>query len=186
MRKGWVLGFMLFSLTALASAQIPTKGNIYVGYSYFNTNMVGTERQGLNGWEGSLEGKFFPFVGIVADFSANYGDLKFPNPAGTCAIGVVCSPLSVNTHVDNLLFGPRVSVSIGPVRPFAEAMFGAAHINTNGFGSDTSFATAIGGGLDYRLFHLLAWRFEGDFIRTSLFNTTQHNARFTTGIVLRF
>jgi hypothetical protein len=85
-----------------------------------------------------------------------------------------------------LLFGPRVSVSVGPVRPFAEAMFGAAHINTNGFGSDTSFATAIGGGLDYRIFHLLAWRFEGDFIRTSLFNTTQHNARFTTGVVLRF
>ncbi|PYQ45044.1 MAG: hypothetical protein DMG99_02450 [Acidobacteria bacterium] len=92
MRKGWVLGFILLSFTALASAQIPTGGNIYAGYSYFNTNMVGTDRQGLNGWEGSLEGKFFPFVGIVADFSANYGDLKFPSPAGTCAIGVACSP----------------------------------------------------------------------------------------------
>ena len=186
MRKGWVLGFILLSFTALASAQIPTGGNIYAGYSYFSTNMVGTDRQGLNGWEGSLEGKFFPFVGIVADFSANYGDLKFPTSAGLCAIGVVCSPANVNSHVDNLLFGPRLSVSVGPVRPFAEAMFGAAHINTNGFGSDTSFATAIGGGLDYRIFHLLAWRFVGDFIRTSLFNATQHNARFTTGIVLRF
>ena len=142
--------------------------------------------QGLNGWEGSLEGKFFPFVGIVADFSANYGDLKFPSPAGTCAIGVACSPVSVNTHVDNLLFGPRVSVSVGPVRPFAEAMFGAAHINTNGFGSDTSFATAIGGGLDYRIFHLLAWRFEGDFIHT-LFSTPRSIMRASpTGVVLRF
>jgi hypothetical protein len=65
-------------------------------------------------------------------------------------------------------------------------MFGVSHINTNGFGSDTSFATAIGGGLDYRIFRLLAWRFEGDFIRSSLFHTTQHNARFTTGLVLRF
>lgn len=182
----WWFAFILLSLATVASAQIPTAGNIYVGYSYFNTNMVGSDRHGLSGWEGSLEGKFFPFVGIVADFSANYGDLKSPSPAGLCAIGVVCSPASVNSHVDNLLFGPRVSVSVGPVRPFAEAMFGAAHINTNGFGSDTSFATAIGGGLDYRIFHLLAWRFEGDFIRTSLFNTTQHNARFTTGIVLRF
>ncbi len=186
MRTCWALAFILVSFAALTSAQIPTAGNIYVGYSYFNTNMVGTDRQGLNGWEGSLEGKFFPFVGIVADFSANYGDLKFPSPAGTCAVGVVCSPVSANSHVDNLLFGPRVSVSVGPVRPFAEAMFGTAHINTNGFGSDTSFATAIGGGLDYRIFHLLAWRLEGDFIRTSLFNTTQHNARFTTGVVLRF
>jgi hypothetical protein len=65
-------------------------------------------------------------------------------------------------------------------------MFGAAHINTYGFGSDTSFATAIGGGLVYRIFHLLDLLIEGDFIRTSLFNTTQHNARFTTGVVLRF
>lgn len=191
MRKGCTLGFILLCFAALASAQIPTGGNIYVGYSYFNSNMAGTDRQGLNGWEGSLEGKIFPFVGIVADFSANYGDLKFPVPiplAPLCGVDVPCpgATASVNSHVDNLLFGPRVSVSVGPVRPFAEAMFGAAHINTNGFGSDTSFATAIGGGLDYRIFHLLAWRFEGDFIRSSLFHTTQHNARFTTGLVLRF
>jgi hypothetical protein len=187
MRKFLLLAFIVFSLTIFASAQVPTAGNIYVGYSYFNTNMVGVDRQSLNGWEGSLEGKFFPFVGIVADFSANYGDLKFPVAIATCAIGVTCpTSVTANSHVDNLLFGPRVSVSVGPVRPFAEAMFGVAHINTNGFGSDTSFATAIGGGLDYRIFRLLAWRFEGDFVRSSLFHTTQHNARFTTGVVLRF
>jgi hypothetical protein len=186
MRKCCALAVILFSFATLASAQIPPGGNIYVGYSYFNTNLVGTDREALNGWEGSLEGKFFPFIGIVADFSANYGDLKFPSGVGTCVIGVVCSPISANSHVDNFLFGPRASVSVGPVRPFAEAMFGAAHINTNGFGSDTSFATAIGGGLDYKIFHILGWRFEGDFIRTSLFHNTQHNARFTTGLVLRF
>jgi hypothetical protein len=186
MRKSVVLIFILLGFAVLANAQIPTGGNLYAGYSYFNTNMDGVDRQGLSGWEGSIEGKFFPFVGIVADFSANYGNLKFPNPAAACVVGVVCSPLSVNSHVDNLLFGPRVSVSVGPVRPFAEAMFGVAHINTNGFGSDTSFATAVGGGLDYRLFHFLAWRFEGDFIRSELFHATQHNARFTTGLVLRF
>lgn len=185
MRKLLILIFIVSSLAALASAQIP-KANIYAGYSYFNTNMNGGDRQGLSGWEGSVEGKFFPFIGIVADFSANYGDLKFPNPAGTCAVGVVCSPVTVNSHVDNLLFGPRLSVSVGPIRPFAEAMFGVSHINTHGFGSDTSVATAIGGGLDYRFFPLLAWRVEGDFIRSELFHTTQHNARFTTGIVLRF
>jgi hypothetical protein len=185
MRKSLVFIFFLPFLGAMASAQIPTAGNIYVGYSYLNTN-VGVDRQGLNGWEGSIEGKFFPFVGIVADFSANYGNLKSPNPAGTCVPGVVCSPLNVNSHFDNLLFGPRVSVSVGHVRPFAEAMFGAAHINTNGFGSDTSFATALGGGFDYRIFHILAWRFEGDYIRSDLFHNTQHNARFTTGVVLRF
>lgn len=185
MRKFVVLTLILICFAALASAQIPTAGNVYVGYSYFNTNIVGVDRQGLNGWEGSVEGKFFPFVGIVADFSANYGNLNFTVPNPPCPTSG-CPAFRANSHVDNLLFGPRVSVSVGPVRPFAEAMFGFGHINTNGFGSDTSFATALGGGLDYRIFHLLAWRFEGDFIRTDLFHTTQHNARFTTGVVLRF
>lgn len=184
MRRWVVLAFILYCFGTLASAQIPTGGNIYVGYSYLNTNLVGVDRQGLSGWEGSLEGKFFPFIGLVADFSANYGNLNtIANPPCPSS---GCPPVSVNSHVDNFLFGPRVSVSVGPVRPFAEAMFGVAHINTNGFGSDTSFDTALGGGLDYKFFHLLAWRFEGDFIRTSLFNHTQHNARLTTGIVLRF
>lgn len=190
MRKCWVLGFMVFGFAGLASAQIPSFGNIYVGYSYFNTTLGGADRQGLNGWEGSIEGKFLPFVGIVADFSANYGDLKFPVAvplAPPCSVDIPCpTSESVNAHLDNFLLGPRVSVSVGKVRPFAEAMFGASHVNTHGFGSDTSFATAIGGGLDYRLFHLLAWRFEGDYVRTSLFNGTQHNARLTTGLVLRF
>jgi Outer membrane protein beta-barrel domain len=188
MRKLVFLALTVFSVAAVASAQIPTGGNIYIGYSYFNTNMAGVDRQSLNGWEGSLEGKFFPFIGIVADFSANYGDLKFPVTVPVASLCAVPCPTSanVNSHVDNFLLGPRLSFSVGRVRPFAEAMFGASHINTNGFGSDTSFATALGGGLDYNIFHLLAWRFEGDFIRSSLFHTTQHNARFTTGIVLHF
>src|ERR1051326_4111807 len=59
MRKLFFLVFGLFSLGAAATAQIPTSGNIYAGYSYYNTNL-GATRQSLNGWEGSIEGKFFP------------------------------------------------------------------------------------------------------------------------------
>jgi|SRR5579871_920539 len=180
------LWFTSFFCGALASAQIPTAGNIFAGYSYYNTNL-GAERQSLNGWEGTLEGKFFlPFVGIVADFSANYGSLKFPNPAGTCVIGVVCSPASVNSHLDNFLFGPRVSVTVGKVRPFAEALFGASHVNTNGFGSDTSFATGVGGGIDYYALHILGVRVQADYLHSNLFNNAQQNVRISTGVVLRF
>jgi hypothetical protein len=188
MRKLFLIISTLFAFGSFAVAQIPTAGNIFAGYSYYNTTINGTNRQSLNGWEGSLEGKLFPvpFLGIVADFSANYGDLKFPSPAGTCVVGVVCSPVSVNSHVDNFLIGPRVSVSIGRVRPFAQALFGFGHINTNGFGSDTSFASGVGGGLDYRLISIIGWRFQGDYIHTRLFNSTQNNLRLSTGVVIRF
>ena len=180
-----VLILVVFLLAGMAAAQIPTSGNVYFGYSYYNTNLTGN-RGSLNGWEGSLEGKVFPFIGIVADFSGDYGSLDFPNPAGTCVIGVVCSPIKASAHIENVLFGPRVSVPIGKFRPFGEGMIGIAHANTNGFGSDTSFSAALGGGLDYRLLRFLAWRFEGDYIRTSLFNGTQHNARISTGIAVHF
>jgi hypothetical protein len=188
MRKTFLVLLALFCFGSLAVAQIPTSGNIFAGYSYYNTNLNGISRQSINGWEGSVEGHFFPipFLGVVADFSANYGNLKFVNPAATCPVAIDCSALSVNSHVDNFLIGPRASVSVGKYRPFAEALFGFGHINTNGFGSDTSFATGLGGGLDYRLIRLLALRFQGDYIHTRLFNTTQNNLRLSTGIVIRF
>jgi hypothetical protein len=66
-------------------------------------------------------------------------------------------------------------------------MIGAAHVNVNdGGGSDTSFATALGGGIDYKILRPLAWRFQGDYIQTRFFSTTQNNLRLSTGIVLRF
>jgi len=75
---------------------------------------------------------------------------------------------------------------VGKFRPFAEALFGAGHVSTNGVGSDSSFATALGGGLDYRIIRPIAWRFQGDYVQTRFFGNTQNNVRISTGIVLRF
>lgn len=188
MRKTFFVSLVFLLFGSLAVAQIPTSGNIFAGYSYYNTNIDGTSRQSLNGWEGSIEGKVLPipFVGVVADFSANYGNTKLAGPAVTCAIGVVCSPVSANSHIDNFLIGPRVAVSVGKYRPFAQALFGFGHINTNGFGSDTSFATGIGGGIDYNFLRIIGLRFQGDYIHTHLFNITQNNVRLSTGIVVHF
>jgi len=185
MRRAFFLSVAVFFLGSLAVAQIPTSGNIFAGYSYYNTNVNGVKRQSINGWEGSLEGKFFPipFLGIVADFSANYGNLSFPVE---CPLATNCTTIGVNSHVDNFLIGPRASVSVGKFRPFAEALIGFGHINTNGFGSDTSVASGVGGGLDYKLIRLVAWRFQGDYIHTHLFNVAQNNVRLSTGIVIRF
>jgi hypothetical protein len=184
MRKTAVLAF-IFLFASFAAAQIPTSGNIFAGYSYYNTNL-GAQRQSINGWEGSIEGKFFPvpFLGVFADFSANYGDLKFVGPCpplpGPCGIQ------AVNSHLDNLLIGPRLSVSIGKIRPFAQAEVGFAHVNTHGFGSDTSISSGAGGGIDYNFFHLLGWRIQGDYLHTNLFNAPQNNVRISTGLVLHF
>jgi opacity protein-like surface antigen len=183
MRRSSCIGFAVLLLASLASAQVPTSGNVFFGYSYYNADLSSLGRSNLNGWTGSLEGKIFPHVGLVADFSQTFGS---ENVTILCP-GINC-PITENisAHEFNILFGPRVSFSVGKWRPFAEALFGAGHVSTNSAGSNTSFATALGGGIDYRIFRPIALRFEGDYLQTRVFSATQNNVRLSTGIVFRF
>ncbi|MFZ0797395.1 MAG: hypothetical protein WCA13_09180 [Terriglobales bacterium] len=184
MRAVSVIGFATLVFASLANAQVPTSGNVFFGYSYYNADLSPLGRSNLNGWTASLEGKVAPWFGMVADFNQTFGS---ESVAAVCNAGPPCpSSASVSAHEYNMLFGPRLSVPVGKLRPFAEAMFGVGHVGTNGAGSDTSFATAIGGGIDYRLFRPIALRFEGDYVQTRFFGTTQGNARLSMGIVFRF
>jgi len=177
-KLGATFFFLLFAGTAAAQSS----GNIFFGYSYYNTNLLGG-RNGLNGWEGSLEGKVLPVIGIVGDVSGHYGSLS----SSSCTNGRLdCGRFVGNFSEHDFLFGPRVSFSAGNIRPFAEVLFGVAHTNFAVAGSETSFATAIGGGLDYKFAKILAWRFQGDYIRMSLLSNPANNVRISTGIVLRF
>lgn len=198
-----LLFLLLLMLAAVASAQIPTSGNVFFGYSYFNTNLNTTaisnnalgvlldDRVNTNGFEASFEGKIIPFLGIVADFDAHYGSQSviFPVcPAPGCVPPPCpnCAVPNGDFSQHNFLFGPRVSIPAGRFRPFGEFLVGVAHANANGIGTDNSIATAIGGGLDYRIIRPLAWRFQGDYIHNNLFGTGENNVRISTGIVLRF
>lgn len=188
MRKIWALLFAVLFSATLAFAQIPTSGNIFVGYSFERSNWSGltgnSSGTNLNGWEASLEGKVFPHLGIVTDFGSHYGSESFTALTPNGPING-----SVTGHQWEVLFGPRVSVSVGKLTPFAEAMFGVAHIHNGGDFFDTgntTFAEALGGGVDYRLIRILAVRVEGDYLHTHFFSTTQNNFRLSTGIVFRF
>lgn len=185
MLKAACVGMAVFLFAGLANAQVPTSGNIFVGYSFENSSTsevnLNFTRPNLQGWEASLEGKVFPFLGIVADFSGHYGSDQFAELTPEGPITVTGS-----RHEEDVMFGPRVSFPLGKFRPFAEAEVGVGHINTNGFGSDTSFAMALGGGLDYRIVRPLALRLEGDYVSTRFFGTTQKDVRISTGVVFRF
>lgn len=174
-----LLIFLLFLLLPLgAHAQ---GSNVFLGYSYLNADGLAGNRDSLNGWNGSLEGKIFPFIGIVADLGGHYGHESLA-PCGS--VGCVTSDASIRQHT--FVFGPRVSVSVGKIRPFAHYLIGAGHISVTDGPSDTSFAQAVGGGIDYKLIPLIAWRFQGDLLQTRFFSGTQDNVRFSTGIVLHF
>ena len=184
----WTFSLLLLltSLAQIASAQIPTKGNVFFGYSYDNTAISQGDRGSLNGWDASLEGKFAPWVGLVTDIDGHYGSRSYPvvcNGLGSCS-----GPFSANVTEHNFLFGPRVSVQVERFRPFAEFLIGGSHVSrSNGISdSNTSFANAVGGGLDYRVAGPLAIRGQLDWIETRFYGATQNGVRFSTGIAIHF
>ena len=207
MKFSVVIVGMLFA----ASLSAQTAGNLYFGYSFVSNNLhvdkfLGEDgsysangRGNLNGWNLSGEMKVFRWIGVAADVNGSYGSVPIDfvfNP-----VVVQNHPTSINTNFYTFLFGPRVSVQVGKIRPFAEVLVGLASQKLDLGGSlpdsehDHNLATAYGGGLDYRVSRRLAWRVQADYVASRLFqglqiNTfstpVQHNFRFSTGIVFRF
>jgi opacity protein-like surface antigen len=188
MRQIALITIVVGLLAGWATAQVPTSGNVFLGYSYENSDWSGLSnglnRPNLSGWEGSLEGKIFPHIGIVADLSGHYGSENFTDVTNSGTTNV-----SVTGHELEVLFGPRVSIPIGKLTPFVEAFFGVAHIHNGGdfpSSSNTSFGTALGGGLEYRIVRPIGVRVEADYLQTRFFNTTQDNFRLSTGVAVHF
>jgi len=189
MRNALLVAFLLTLFANVAAAQVPS-GNVYFGYTYYNTDFS-PNRGYLNGFQATLEGKLVPFLGFVADFTGHYGSLNLPVFCSLCTPGTTAS---ANAHQYEAMFGPRVSFPAGKFRPFAEFEVGVGHVTTSGSavaanvipGSDTSYATAAGGGLDYKIIPLVAWRLEGDYVRTHFFGAGQNNYRLSTGIAFHF
>jgi hypothetical protein len=69
MRKIGLIFVALLLFACAGSAQIPT-GNVFFGYSFYNTNLSLVDRANTNGWEATVEGKILPWVGIAGDFTA--------------------------------------------------------------------------------------------------------------------
>ena len=194
MRRMTAVGFALLFPSLAASAQTATKGNFSFGYSYVRGNLSSNRplsptisSSNLNGWFTSAEYKPIPWLGGVLDFGGNYGT---EGVTPFCEVIIVCQgPLAANANVHTFLFGPRASVSFGKVTPFAQALFGGAHTSARGPGfsnADTSVATALGGGVDFRLAKTIAWRMQGDYLQTHFFGSSQNQFRFSAGLVVRF
>ena len=174
---------------------------VFTPVSSFPISIPNIER--MNGWNGSFEAKLLPVIGVVADVSGHYG--SYGANAGCEAI-LICVPVSgtVNSSLYSLMFGPQVSVSLWRFTPFVHALFGVAHINHKAellaisglSNSDTSFADAFGGGIDFRIVSIVSLRFQADLLQTRFFNlpppisyvvsTPQNGFRGSTGLVLRF
>ncbi|MGA9884137.1 MAG: hypothetical protein WBQ34_10500 [Candidatus Acidiferrales bacterium] len=153
---------LLFSVSARAQ----DRAQVFGGYSYMH---IGDDPSlNTNGWEFSGQYNFSEWLGGVADFDGHYGTSQGFNR---------------NTHA--FLFGPQISWP-ARVSPFAHLLIGGAHTNWGG-ATSTSFAMALGAGIDSRVFPGVDWRIiQMDYIPTYFFGHTQNNVRVSTGIVFRF
>jgi hypothetical protein len=191
---------VVVSLLTVPSFLLAQVADVYVGYSFVSSGVNlssatggfgsrSTGRASLNGWEASASVRFLPWIRAVADVGGNYGTV----PVVLTSFLGTTTKVNVNTNLHTYLFGPRASVSVGNVTPFAHALFGAARqsVNREAFignvgEKDTAFAFDLGGGIDFYIMKFVAWRVQGDYLQTRLFDGGQHDPRVSTGIVLRF
>jgi hypothetical protein len=179
--------------STIASAQLPSGGDAFFGYSYVHGEAFSNSRTvqasggtaSMSGWETSVEGKYLPWLGAVADLDWHYGG----HNTTSCVLGGGCKKFRLNASRDTLLFGPRASMTYGKYRPFAEFLLGVAYQSDKGGGisnSDLTMATGFGGGVDYTLLPAVALRAQLHDIHTSFFGKSQYDPRFSFGIVFRF
>ncbi|HJT46508.1 MAG TPA: hypothetical protein VJ721_09590 [Chthoniobacterales bacterium] len=163
-----------------------------VGFNYIRMSDQYPETKNLYGVDASLFINALSWLSVGADFMANFGSHSVPVFFGNSA--------DVDSQRYVYVFGPRVTVwRNSQFRVFAEGLAGGVHANADftlnrrffsapsASASADGFATALGGGFDWRLTDHLSWRVvEGDYVGTHLGNDWQNNFRATTGIVYSF
>lgn len=199
MRKLLFLALFIACSAPAALAQDDyDKVNVFVGFSH---NRVDTgitdddpdiddivdEREGFNGVNGSVTGNITRYVGLKGDYSFHtktFSDTAFPG-------------VEVRSNLHNFLGGVqfRDNAKETKVKPFAHVLAGAAHATFDVRGlptpldfddSETGFAMAVGGGLDFRLNDRIDIRaVQFDYNPTRLASETQHNFRIGVGVVFK-
>lgn len=166
----------LFCPTA-AFSQSDHKIDLFGGYSYLNFDLKRTSatsaRLSANGGEASFSAEVLKHLSVEGDFSAHH------------------SSFSLGTNWYFFMAGPKVTFSSADQKAtgFAHVLFGGSTLGSYG-SSPTSFALAVGGGVDYNVAHHFAMRLiQADFIRTNhsgIVVSPQNNVRISVGVVFRF
>jgi hypothetical protein len=158
---------------------------VFVGYSYLNFNPgLTTSRQSANGWEASVSGNFNKWFALELDVSGYYKNYNYYTGN---AIGLP-NVITVSYYRDySYLAGPRFNY--GPV--FVHALFGGDRLSGSALGTpaaQTGFAGALGGGIQWPMNELCAFRVGADYAFSNHnflggSSVTNNNFRASVGIV---
>lgn len=150
------------SLTSCLQAEDYRLGDIFAGYSLLHGDL----QQRASGWAIAGGAYFNRWFSLHADFDAHH-----QSAAGS------------QRHQHDFLFGPQFSHRANRFTIFAHALAGGCR-TTGSLGTETGFASAFGGGIDWDQDRFFSLRLaQVDFLNTRAFGDFQHQARFSFGVV---
>jgi len=186
---------LLVGGSAAAQDQPAPKWEFFGGYSWIDPNANAHAPGSVAGLPGIISPKlaseprgigtaltynFNRWLGGTADFSGHWGGDK------------ARLPLSNNSNLFNLSFGPKLTYRTEHFSPFIEAMAGWHQLHPDGFNSDGRFGFLGGGGIDMDVSKHLALRLiQADYLlsnhhfgpSSTIPTTDLRAARLQTGVV---
>jgi opacity protein-like surface antigen len=183
----FVLGTLLVS-SAIMSAQetaVTPKYEVGLNYSWLHVNSSNYDYQRTgNGGSGYFEYNLNSLLGLVGDFG-----------------GYANTRAGINDKALTYLFGPRFNWRHARFNPYVQFLFGGAYAWSGPNGNSTTqnaFATAAGGGLDYKLTdHIALKPIQVEYVMTQFnsanlggstksFGDHQNDIRYSAGVVFQF
>jgi Outer membrane protein beta-barrel domain len=164
---------VLVAALPLRAAAADDRIDFAVGYSLMHDSDV--DGNFPLGWFASVGKSVTPMIGIVGDVSGNYKTIN------------LAPDVDAKLRVHTFMAGPRWASRQGQMTPWAQVLFGAAHMSGSVFGigdSETDFAWQPGGGIDYELNNGINLRFGANlrFIHSS--SNVGKEFQFIAGIVM--
>jgi hypothetical protein len=170
-------GLLAIGSTARAQEVSTPKYEVGLNYSWLHVNAASDdyERTG-NGGSGYFEYNVNSIVGLVGDFG-----------------GYANTRQGLDDRLLTYMFGPRFNWRHARLTPYVQFLFGGAYLwsGANYGTTKNSFATAAGGGLDYRLTdHIALKPIQVEYVMTQInstsgFGSHQNDIRYSAGVVLR-
>ena len=163
--------------SAFAEEVSTPKYEIGLNYSWLHANSANRDYQRTGyGGSGSFAYNLNKTVGLVADVGgyANTRD-------------------RINDRLMTYMFGPRFNWRHSKLTPYAQFLFGGAYVWSGPTYTNTqnAFATAAGGGVDYRLTdHIAVKPIQVEYVMTQIdsangFGSHQNDVRYSAGVVFR-
>lgn len=145
---------------------------IFGGFSYLRTNINSTSSGfNLEGGSGSISENLNDWFGGRFTFNAWHG-----------------TESPYNVTAETFMYGPVFSYRhFHGSSAFGDVQFGAIHGSQGFLGTSQSsnkFAMTAGGGFDFKINRMAAFRVEGDYLMTHFYSMRQNHLIATAGLVI--